>query len=80
MSISGDISQLRLSSKALGLNICAAKQVHKNYKLTVYRILKTSINHDALNFFNLTINRNADTNLPTNKLKKVCETTLKKKE
>ena len=53
------------------------------------RILKTSINPDARKLFNLTMNRNAkiddvvssaEKNLPTNKFKKVCDTTLKKEE
>ena len=59
MPISGNISHLRLPTKTLGLNIIAAKQVYNNWKLTVRRILKISINPDACKLFNLTMNRNA---------------------
>ena len=53
------------------------------------RILKTSIYPDARILFNLTMNSNAkiddvvtsvDINLPTNKFKEICDTTLKKEE
>ena len=53
------------------------------------RLLKTSVNPDARKLFNLTMNRNAninddvlsaEKNLPTNKFKKICDTTLKKEE
>ena len=57
MPISGNISHLRLPIKTLGLNISAAKQVYNNCKLTVNRILKTSINPDARKLFNLTSNK-----------------------
>ena len=89
MPISGNISHQHLPTKSLGLNISAAKQVYSNCKLSVQRILKTSINPDAHKLFNLTMNRNAkiddvvlsaEKNLPTNKFEKVCDTTLKKEE
>ena len=59
LPISGNISQLHLPTKSLGLNTSAAKQVYNNCKLSVRRILKTSINPDARKLFNLTMNRNA---------------------
>ena len=59
MPISGNISHLCLPAKYLGLNISAAEQVYNNCKLSVRRILKTSINPDARKLFNLTMNRNA---------------------
>ena len=86
MPISGNISHLHLPTKSLGLNISAAKQEYNNCKLSVRRILKTSIDPDARKLFKLTMNRNAkiddvvlpaEKNLPTNKFKKVCDTTLK---
>ena len=56
--ISGNINHLRLPT--LGLKIYAAKKAsYNNCKLTVRRILKTSINPDARKLFDLTINRNA---------------------
>ena len=79
MPISGNINHLRSPTKYLGLNISAAKQVYNNCKLSVWRILKTSINPDARKLFNLTMNWNAkiydvvtsaDINLPTNKFKR----------
>ena len=88
MPISGNISHLHLPTKSLGLNISAAKQVYNNCKLSVRRILKTSINPDARKLFNVKMNRNtkidvvlsSEKKLPTNKFKKVCDTTLKKEE
>ena len=84
--ISGNISYLRLPTKSLGLNISATKQVYKNCKLPVCRILKTSVNDDARKISNLIMNRNAkiddvalsaDINLPSYNFKKVCDITLK---
>ena len=88
MPISGNISHLHLPTKSLGLNISAAKQVYNNCKLSVRRILKTSINPDARKLFNLTMNRNAkihdvvlsaEKNLPTNKSKKYATPPRKRK-
>ena len=76
MPISGNISHLHLPTRSLALNISTAKQVYSNCKLTVLRILKTSVNPDACKLFNFTINRNpktddivmlADINLHANK-------------
>ena len=76
MPISGNISRLRLPTRSLALNISAAKQAYSNCKLTVLRILKTSVNPDDCKLFNFTINRNpktddiltlADINLNANK-------------
>ena len=76
MPISGNISHLHLPTRSLALNISTAKQVYSNCKLTLLRILKTSVNPDACKLFNFTINRNpktddivtlADINLHANK-------------
>ena len=70
MPISGNISHLHLPTKSLDLNISAAKQEYNNCKLSVRRILKTSIDPDARKLFKLTMNRNAkidDVVLPAEK-------------
>ena len=85
-TISGNISHLCLPAKSFGLNISAAKQVCNNCKLSMRRILKTSINPGACKPFNLTMNKNAKIddvaisagNLPIFRFKNVCDNTLKK--
>ena len=61
ISISGNITHLKLPKSYLGIDFCSASDIYLQCKLSVRRILKTSKNSDIQHLYSVTSSKNINT-------------------